>query len=482
LLKENLRKVIRNIVRKLLYMISPVTAANLERLNQDIYVYRQRTAEYLIPNLQSCGANVTIEAPCTITYPKTVAFGNNVHIGRDTYFESEAGLTIADNVHIGFGTTILTIEPNFISDSLPHGKHPNVKPVAIGKNVYIGQNTLILPGTSVGDGAIISPGCVISEDVAPQAIIGAAPGHITGYRNRSDYEHLESQKAYIGKQFKKLTFEELNQFLRPADQINGDIFFVLSTGRSGSQTIARVLSEHPDITCHHEPRTQIIRLATEYAHNVKPVDEIRCELQVIYGNSVYPHGKYGESDHRFWNLAPLLNEMFPQAKFIWLIRDGQKVISSWQLRRHYKINSFSEISEYPAGGKVWYYYNLLGNHCGAFSDDEWKSMDSFQRNAWYWSYLNRRIQQDLQGIPAERWRMVKLENFEQALPEIQGFLGVEMRPLKVKTYNASKKIPDDWTTWTTAQRASFERYCGAEMDCWYPDWREKNVSDGTSLN
>ena len=428
--------------------------------------------------LLSCGTGVKFNGEVAITHPETVALGNNIHIGNNAWFSSAGGLTIGDNTHISRNVTIYTVNHNVKGKALPYDEIQVPKPVSIGKNVWIGMNVSITPGVRVGDGAIIGMGTVVSKDVPPLAVVGSAPIHQIGTRDEAHYENLNTAQQYGGINGILLSEDEVKSFEATSLELT-DIqpFFVVSTGRCGSQTIAHVLSQHPDIECKHEPVPQLIRVSSEFAHGEKDLSQLGNEFFDIYCNSrVYSRVKaYGESDHNLWNLISIITSYLPSSKFIWLIRDGRNVVSSTFARGWF--SQGEQNLGNPTSENItlrWMYYRVNGHLCGDFSEREWENMSVFERNCWYWNYVNRKIANDLTSFSPEKWLMVRIEELYRKVNEIWDFLGVDtFNEYSIPTMNIAKHVLHPWDQWENEKMEVFEQYCSDGMDQWYPGWREE---------
>lgn len=65
----------------------------------------------------------------------------------------KGGITIGNNVAIGPGTTLLTVDGN------------NVGPIKIDSNTKIGGNVTILPNVHIGPNVTVSAGSIITHDI-----------------------------------------------------------------------------------------------------------------------------------------------------------------------------------------------------------------------------------------------------------------------------------------------------------------------------
>jgi acetyltransferase-like isoleucine patch superfamily enzyme len=433
-----------------------------------------RENDRILNKLQSCGEAVKINGKLIVSDPRSVCIGNNVHIGDNILFASQGGLTIGDNTHISRNVTIYTLNHNYHGERLPYDEIAIPKPVSIGKNVWIGTNVCILPGISIGDGAIIGMGTTVTQDVPPLAIIGNQPSRILKSRNIEHYEKLEQTDSYggvNGQQLLKETIELLQA--RKANQ-GENLFFVVTTGRSGSTTISALLSQHSKITCLHEPRPQLIRLSTDFAHKQKSYKEVTDELQSIYCNSsVYPLGLYGESDQKLFNLIEIISNLLPLSKFIWLIRDGRDVVASTYNRGWFN-TSIEKVQGNPTGtlSSRWIYYRLNGEKTGHYNESDWQSLSVFERNCWYWSTVNICIEKQLSKLLDQRWMMIRLESLPERWPQLLDFLSVNQENLEVLKLNAALRPNKYWSDWSSDERLSFSRLCGKEMSKWYSSWEQ----------
>lgn len=396
--------------------------------------YLDRRGMDLKSYFQSCGRDVRIPGCLEVTDPASVAVGHGVSVGEDGYWSSAGGLTVGDRARIGRRVIIETVER---AAGPQHEAHP--RPVMIGPDVWVGDGAVLQPGTRLGAGAVVASGATVSGDVPGPAASAPRGGH-SGHGDD------------------------------PATRL----FFVVSTGRSGSQTIARVLSQHPGVKCLHEPRPQMIRLSTELAHGIKTAADVEEELRAIFCESSVFSGDrlHGESDQKYWNLIPVLARLLPGSKFVWLMRDGRDVVAST-----FERGWFSEqaADRDPSGDicQRWEFYRLNGVASGALSRDEWAGLTPFERNCWYWAYVNSGIERAIADLPAERSCMVRLEQLPERLEEIFRFLGVPPASVNVERHNANVRSARTWRAWSEVERHAFEKQCWSAMDRLYPCWRNQ---------
>lgn len=415
-----------------------------------------------------CGVGIEVKGRLTLTGGQWAAIGNNVHIGDNAYIRAEGGLVIGDNTHISRNVTICTVNHDYEGWTLPYDERLRERPVTIGRDVWIGTGASITPGSRIGDGAVVGMGGVVAGNVPLGSVVVAPKTRILGRRDEAHYKSLRKTGQFGGARGYQLDPTEVAAFAPTIDDVRP--FFVVSTGRSGSLTIARTLSQHPDVTCLHEPRAQLIQMSAEWAHGLRDPDAVRADLDAIYTASVCRGPIFGESDQNLSVLLDPLLARLPEARVIWLIRDGRDFVASAVRKGWYGGGP-------PPDGRrpAWDMYRLRGDLCGDVPTDTWGSMSAFERVCWYWSYVNRTIANRVESLREDRWRRVHLENLASEVPSLLNFLGAFPYPATIKRHNAGGGTA---MAWSTAEARTFERLCGSEMDRWYPAWR----SDVPDLN
>lgn len=170
-------------------------------------------------------------------------------------------------------------------------------------------------------------------------------------------------------------------------------FFVLSTGRCGTKTLANVLDLSRDSEVFHEPEPLILAQAL-YAYQGK-VDQWQAfwngRKNII--NSVWRNGKvYGETYHKSIFFANGISKNIPSTKFLVVVRDPFEVISVGM-----------ETGWYRGNGK-WDQWRIRPE----FSN--WRSLHPFEKCCWLWAETYRRILFFTETIPRENWILVRFDD------------------------------------------------------------------------
>jgi hypothetical protein len=248
------------------------------------------------------------------------------------------------------------------------------------------------------------------------------------------------------------------------------MFFVLSAGRSGSRTIVRTLSQFRNAVCLHHPKPDLVLEATAYHYGSYPQDAIKQVLRAsrkpFIGRKIY-----GEANLQLSLLIPVLREVFPHAKYVWLTRDGRDAVASMYYRGWYDDAAQTRIPAY------WHQARLQGDRTGDFSEAAWAALSRFERCCWLWKKYNLIIEASLASTDRLLWQHVPLEYLKAALDELATFLGLKRGwRMLVERHNVALQPVTYWEAWASEQRAQFEHHCGAEMDRWYPQWRSANAA------
>ena len=246
------------------------------------------------------------------------------------------------------------------------------------------------------------------------------------------------------------------------------MFFIIGTGRCGTTTLARVLSQSPNCRCLHEPKPWFVREASLYVYGEYTPNKIKSDLKSSRPASQWY--EYGESNQKLSFLIPILAETFPKAQFIWLVRDGRDVVVSTVARGWYKPVEVVE-RENPDlgnGALTWHQNRLNGYRMREFTSHEWNSMSRFEKCCWRWARVNL----ERYEVP---YRKLRIEDIATTIDSVACWLGVAppLGGFRISTYNSAKQPVRPWKKWTKEERGFFERWCGEQMDKMYPDWKDE---------
>jgi len=262
--------------------------------------------------------------------------------------------------------------------------------------------------------------------------------------------------------------------IKGLSSFDGQLVFILSTGRSGSKAIAKMIDQHKDAECYHDTFTHLNTWSCDYLYDKSKKEVIKNKLLSLYNATSLGQGKiFGQSDQKIAPLVPILTELFPTAKFIWLIRDPYEFVNSGYARGWFDNSEFG----YPKNEKEFFkkevtpsrfdaYHRCSGVKVGAFTEDEWRIMTAFERICWYWSYWNDLIETNLETLPKKLHLKVKLEELQQQKDSILEFVGLPSNSYKAEKVNTAYYRKPDKSQWTLKMNTIFENYCEDRMKKW----------------
>ncbi len=251
-------------------------------------------------------------------------------------------------------------------------------------------------------------------------------------------------------------------------------FFIVSSGRSGTAMLHKVLASAGDIEMQHEYMVHVVqplgvRRYMGLADSEEATRVLRDTHAAAIHYSVARH--WGDSSNKLSWLIPELAALLPRAKFVHLVRDGRKVAGSYFRKLQaecYDDRSTAILQAFvddPASHPVpppekKYWWPLA-------ADPAFRSYDQFDRIAWHWAEINRVISDSLAALPAARWHFARLEDLYVSPSGVRGlfhFLNLPYRDehfaMFARPHNVNR--PEDELL-TPAQALRFDAIAGEEM-------------------
>ena len=204
--------------------------------------------------------------------------------------------------------------------------------------------------------------------------------------------------------------------------MNAKPFFIVSSGRSGTAMMTKALGSAEGVAIEHEYMVHIVQpLAMRRYQGLVNAEIARATLETTHGAALrYSEARlWGDSSNKLSWLIPDLAAMFPEARFIHLVRDGRKVASSYFHKlfseccddRSTRLMAAHLASPYvvpapPPEKKYWWPQPKPSDPWA----EEFARFGQFQRIAWHWAEINRVIARDLSVVPANRKLFLRLED------------------------------------------------------------------------
>ncbi len=205
---------------------------------------------------------------------------------------------------------------------------------------------------------------------------------------------------------------------------NASPVFVLSPGRSGTKTLTELFGEHSSIDVYHMPEPELTyhsRVAYEWQNEAfetlkTGVDMARYE---VIRASHMSGRTYIETNNRITFFAPCLADLFPNSKFIHLIRAPEDFIRSGVARGYYSGTSLHD------EGRI----RPLG-----IGDEKWKGFSEIEKVAFLWNETHEFIESFKKRSGLEgRVCVVRAEDLFQggdAVEQLFTFSGLSPIPAK----------------------------------------------------
>ena len=253
-------------------------------------------------------------------------------------------------------------------------------------------------------------------------------------------------------------------------------FFIVSSGRSGTAMLHKALSAVPGVEMHHEYMVQISQpLGVKRYLGLIGAEEVRRVLNETHGAAIrYSQASHwGDSSNKLSWLIPDLASLFPDARFVHLVRDGRKVASSYfhKLGEECYDDRSAEILQAhldnleapapPPEKKYWWPCPRRG----APDASAFRHYGQFERICWHWAELNRVVMEELSRLPPARSLFVRLEDLRESPSTVKGlydFLNLPFSDTDFAVFARPHNVnrPDDRLL-DGVQRHAFEAIAGA---------------------
>ena len=228
--------------------------------------------------------------------------------------------------------------------------------------------------------------------------------------------------------------------------------FLIGAARSGTTFLGDCLAEVPELSYHFEPIAT--KAAARYVYEgLWSHTKAKLFYRTVYAWLMRLHAdgdlRFVEKTPRNCCIIPFLNEAFPDAQFIHIIRDGRDAALSlskkpWLAERAAASGKY-EPGGYPYGPYAQFWVEPERR-------DEFESTSDIHRCIWAWQRFTEEAIAATQKMPPEKILEVRYESFGSnpvgEAEKILNFLGIKDAnsrvPFKtaVSTFNAS--LTEQW--------------------------------------
>ncbi len=249
-------------------------------------------------------------------------------------------------------------------------------------------------------------------------------------------------------------------FLSSAEAANWaekkNMFFVLSHGRSGTNFLADLLNHAERTLVVHEPH-QVDDCAIELA-TYNPT-ATTTYINDFRQKDIYLRARdanidtYGEVNSLLRRHVQELQETFPHAHYIHLIRDGRDVVRSMLTRDTLTLRDSKTAHLIPPSDDPYL--------------EQWSIMSRFEQLCWYWQHENKLLMKHLDKYVKFEFVTTDYNYFQE---ELLDSIGVRLSKATweeevniPKNHTRGQKAPH-WREWTREETEAFWRICGDVME------------------
>ncbi len=211
------------------------------------------------------------------------------------------------------------------------------------------------------------------------------------------------------------------------------MLIITGTGRSGTETLARLFGGH------HEFRVSYIldKYFLKADPHSAPFDTMENRIRVMLDlHQGIDRETFIDSSNLYVHFIDAIHALNPSAKFILCVRNGKDFVRSAFSRKWHERGSFGTV---PPRDDPYF--------------ERWERLGPLQRNAWIWVYRNLKALQGLGRIPEGQRRIVRIEDIggPDIIDELEDFTGMKVRKRETaaRKHNANPcyDLPgkEEWT-------------------------------------
>ncbi|WP_448106817.1 sulfotransferase domain-containing protein [Pseudomonas azerbaijanoccidentalis] len=216
-------------------------------------------------------------------------------------------------------------------------------------------------------------------------------------------------------------------------------FFITGSGRSGTTSLLRAIGLSSEVVIGLEPEPTLNVESRELFEGrlASPCSALAGAVVPRFADALDQDRVYIEKHLSLIPFVPYLNKLL-DCKFIIPVRDGRDVVSSmigWHNQMFPII--YQECLDRPVLSERA--QSILDNQVGVDTfdyslprpaeddpwHDQWASFSRFEMVAWYWSYVNNYLFDELEKLPKDRYLVVNYSNIDvDVIKRVYEFVGL----------------------------------------------------------
>jgi len=131
----------------------------------------------LVELLDSFGADSEIRPPLHLDYGYHLRIGARTFVNVGLVALDVAVITIGDDVQIGPNVQLLT-PTHPVDAGLRRAKWEAGRPITIADNVWLGGGVTVLAGVSIGENSVVGAGAVVTRDLPANVVAVGTPARV----------------------------------------------------------------------------------------------------------------------------------------------------------------------------------------------------------------------------------------------------------------------------------------------------------------
>jgi len=215
--------------------------------------------------------------------------------------------------------------------------------------------------------------------------------------------------------------------------------FVLSTGRCGTKWFSDLFAKDRSLSVFHAP-TPNLSIQGKFAWEIEKSSGMKLSsmsgqlLAEIFFSGREQHlrytakakKRYVETNNYITFFAPVLAEIFPDAKFVHIVRNPVAFIRSGLDRSYYSPGNTADIKR------------IRGNAIP--SSHHWENLSRYGKIAWLWNETNDFIESFSRTIPQESFKTFRFDlSDSDGLIDMMQFLEANITSRQINTMQQVKK-------------------------------------------
>ena len=252
---------------------------------------------------------------------------------------------------------------------------------------------------------------------------------------------------------------------------------ILSSGRTGTTAIARVLNEgYRDVRAVHEPRpSRHLRIAS-FAHLAGRISKQRM-VRLLFKNRQRlcertQETTYVESNPFLVGFLEVLGDVFDSPQVVHIIRDPRTMVRS-------ALNFGGDHGIKRLVSTLVPFWITKPEHFDRSAPQRWSQMSPVERFAWFWTTVNQHLNQG-EKLYGDNYLRIRYEELftpdGNGIRQLADWISLEPRDVDLAALldnpvnRSRRQICPPWHQWQEEDRQVVLHHCGELMERYgYPD-------------